>query len=312
MVYMAKKIDRNKKLAFVFAGIGSDYRKLIDKFDSERMEMLQDLSGRAFKQFNIDIVSYLANKNLEKKNNILTVWSSIYTCDYIVYHTCLKEGIRPNFFLGFSMGLITALACADTITYENGIEILKEILSYHKVKEEEGMATIIGLPYEELTQTIRDCSCDTKVFIACENNEYCFGVSGIKKAVDQVADMALNQGAIKVYQIDTAFAFHTDLFLEGSEQLRDCVNRMNVKDLEIPLLSTINQNYLYHSADLKKELVCNMHSKMLWRKSIEKIATSGSVDFIEIGLGKNLSKVSKLIKGGNTFYSYDSIFEYSE
>lgn len=309
MVHMVKKIETNKKMAFIFAGIGADYRNLIDKFDSEQMETLNRLSYRAFMAFDIDIASYLTNKKTEEEYNTLTIWSSIYTCDYIVYHTYIKAGINPSCFLGFSMGLITALACADSITYENGIEILKEILNYHKIKEEEGMATIIGFTYEELSQIIKDCSCDTKAFIACENNEYCFGVAGTKEAVLQVADMALNQGALKVYKVDTAFAFHTDMFREGCEQLRDCVNRMVVKDLEVPLVSTINQSYLYHSEDLKKELVCNMYSKMLWRKSIEIVSLSKPVEFIEVGLGKSISKASKLIKSGNKFYSYDSIFK---
>jgi malonyl CoA-acyl carrier protein transacylase len=99
------------------------------------------------------------------------------------------------------------------------------------------------------------------------------------------------------------------MFIEGCEQLRECVNRIVVKDLKVPLVSTINQSYLYHSEDLKKELVCNMYSKMLWRKSIEIVSLSQPVEFIEVGLGKSISKASKLIKSGNTFYSYDSIFK---
>lgn len=273
------------------------------------MQQLIELSDIAKEKFGIDIIKFLTKEENDEKKNILTVWSSIYACDYVVYHSYIKAGYLPNCYLGYSMGLITALACAGSITFINGIEILKVILSYHKVKEEEGMATIIGFTKNELLSRIKECSCEKQVNIACENNDYCFGISGIKKSVDKVCEYAAENGAFKIISIENAFAFHTDMFKEGSELLKDFVDKLEVKNLEVPVISSLDQRYLYNTKDLKNELVCNMFSNIIWKRSIEILSASGPVDFLEVSLGKSLSKVSKLINSENQYYSYNSIFD---
>lgn len=293
---------------FMFAGIGEDYRKVINKFDEKQKKTLKELSNRAKKIFNINIFEYLeSDENIQRDE--LTVWSSIYTCDYIVYQKYIEIGLKPERMLGYSMGLITALACGEAITYEDGILILKTILEYHKPVFQEGMITIIGLSKNDLNEIINESNLCHYAEIACENNDYCFVVSGRREAITIIGKKAEKKGALKVHLLDTNFAFHTDMFKKGSELLQKCINDMNVKDLKIPIISIINQAIITDARLLKKELVNNMFSKMLWQKSILKVTEGGKGEFIEVSLGKTLIKVSRTIDYESSFYSYNYILK---
>ena len=302
-------MERKQKYSFIFAGIGMDYRDYIKEFNDEQMKALLDLSNSAKSKFKIDIYKYITKQKNDEPRDTLTVWTSIYACDYIMYSFFLKAGFEPNRYLGYSMGLITALACAGSISFLDGIALLDVILNYHQVKEEEGMATIVGLSKEKLIELINECSCETKVSIACENNDYCYGISGIKTEIKKVCEKAVERGVFKIINIDSDFAFHTDIFKEGSEKLEAFVKNLEVRDIDIPVVSSIDQRLLYKSEELKNELVRNMYRKMAWKKSIEILSDKEPVNFLEVSLVKSLSKSSKLINPLNKFYSYSDLFD---
>ena len=302
-------MNKSKKYSFIFAGIGSDYRNYINEFDEEQMKTLLYLSNKIKDAFGIDVYKYTTNQISADFKDTLTVWTSIYICDYIVYNSYIKAGLEPNCYLGYSMGLITALVCAASLDLLDGIALLKVILNYHTLKEKEGMATIVGLSKKKLNDIINECLCESKVSIACENNDYCFGISGEKKNIELVCEKAVEKGVFKIINIDSDFAFHTDMFKEGSEQLETFVKSLEIKDIDVPVISSIDQRYLYKSEDLKNELVRNMYSKMKWKNSIEVLSASGPVDFLEVSLIKTLSKSSKLINTENQFYSYNNVFK---
>lgn len=293
------------KAGFIFAGIGEDYRKKMNLFQKKQLDRIHELSKQANQEFGIDIYGYLTVDDEEQHDN-LTVWSAIYTCDYVIYQSYREAGIVPNVFLGYSMGLITALVCGEAIGYLDGIRILKAILRYHVAKQPEGMATIIGFNIEQLNGLFV-CHEIKNVDISCINNEVCLVVSGLKEDVEKAVDMAMENGCMKVNRIQSEFAFHTGYFKEGVEILEECVAGLEVKDLSIPLLSSITQEYLVNSDALRKELVKNMFSKMYWKNSIETATKDNVKKFYEVSLAKGLTKCSRIIDLDSKFYAFNNV-----
>ena len=166
---MMSKREMENKVCFMFAGIGEDYRKKMDKLSDEQLAEIQELSEKAEKEFGIKILDCLMSSEDVRYDN-LTIWSSIYTCDYVVCKTYRKAGIEPELFMGYSMGLITAIASGDGIDYLDGIRILKAILKYHKGEHPESMATVIGFDTQELLELLQKHGIE-EVFPACINNE---------------------------------------------------------------------------------------------------------------------------------------------
>lgn len=295
----------DEKLTMIFSGIGVDYRKDINRLSKSEVSKISGLSEVAKDIFQIDISAYLWGTPDEPENVFLN-WISIYTCDYVIYQYYLENSIIPKYLMGYSMGLITAMTCSGAISYSDGLLLLHKI--YHdEVCEAEGMVTIIGLDYMQLKDLIKECHCQNTVFISCENNQYCFVISGLKQSLEKVTDLAVNAGALKTYHIDSKFAFHSPLYNIPSRDLTSSVESIFVKSIDIPIFSCIDQKIKHTATDLKEELVKNMYSKMLWGKSILALSECSIDKYLEVGLGKGLTKVSKLINLDNSFYTYNSI-----
>lgn len=302
---MRGKEEMENKICFMFAGIGEDYRKKMDKLCDDEMSYIAKLSHKAEKEFGIKIMEYLLS-NEDVQYDTLTIWSAIYTCDYVIGKTYRKVGIVPELLMGYSMGLITAIASGDGISYLDGIRILKAILKYHKGEYPESMATVIGFHAQELSKLIGEHAIQ-EVFPACINNEYCIVVSGLKESVEKTVEMVTEHGAIKVHPIATNFAFHTHYFEDGIEILEDCVKQIEIRDLEVPILSSITQKVLTDKEELRTELVQNMFSVMKWKDSVETACDMGCNIFYEASLGKGLVKCSRVINGDCGFYGHDRI-----
>ena len=301
---MEHKIKKNHSMAMMFAGIGTDYRKVIHKIPGKVRERIHQLSDILKEKYKLDIDSYLNGDPMNSECNFYN-WLSIYTCDYAIYEWYISQGVVPDYLVGYSMGLITALASSQAISFEGGALLLYEI--NQNESKNEGMATIIGFDKEELSRIIEESQCEGKVFIACENNPYCFGISGYENDVQSVCQVAAEQGALKIYAIDSKFAFHTPLYHRPERDLSVSVEKIKVVDSTIPVVSSIDQSIRWKSQDIKGELVRNMYSTMKWGESIAMLSQSGTKNFIEMGLGKGLTKISRSIEDTCQFDTFDTV-----
>ncbi len=301
---MERNLKNKHNLAMMFAGIGADYRKVIHKIPDKERGRIHQLSDILKETYKIDINSYLYGPAMDTESNLYN-WLTIYTCDYAIYQWYAARGVVPDYFLGYSMGLITALACSQAITFEAGAFLLHEISQ--KESAGEGMATIIGFEKEELGRIIKDSRNEGRVFIACENNPYCFVISGYENSVQKVCLLAAERGALHVYAIDSKFAFHTPLYHRPQRDLSVSVETIKVADSPIPFLSSIDQSLRWKSRDLSDELVRNMYSIMKWGDSIAFLSRSGIKNFIEVSLGKGLTKISRSIEDTCRFDTFDTV-----
>lgn len=301
---MERNLLKKTSMAMMFAGIGTDYRKAIQKLPGEERDKIRQLSALLKDRYELDIDSYLDGNPLDTVNNFYN-WLSIYTCDYVIYQWYASQGVVPDYLIGYSMGLITALACSHAISFEDGAFLLYEI--NQKESKKEGMATIIGFEKEALFKIIKDSHCEDRVFIACENNPYCFGISGYESAIRSVCEMAAERGALNIYAIDSKFAFHTPLYHTKERDLSVSVEKIKMVDSAIPVVSSIDQSIRWTAKDLSEELIRNMYSTMKWGKSISLLSQSGTKRFIEVGLGKGLTKISRSMEDTCRFDTFDTV-----
>ncbi|MEY9970602.1 [acyl-carrier-protein] S-malonyltransferase [Lysinibacillus sp. RC46] len=295
--------------AFLFQGVGSEYQSLLYLLDEEQLELLRKYCAIVEKELDLDLWNYLFYSKKTKYDDFFNDWIAIYTCDNIVFNTYISIGVNPKIFLGYSMGLITAMSCGKSISFETGLHMLLTIYEYPKgiSRQEESMATIIGLNYQQVVNLIEKNNFFETVKIASENSKYCIVIAGKKNDINQILDKAEEEGAIKVVKINVPYAFHTPFAEKGIDKLINLVEKIKVDDSRIPIVSVFNQNVLQSASDLKKELVKNMPSSMNWKISIEKMIDFGITTFIEVSLDDSLTKISRVINTDYKFLSYKKI-----
>lgn len=301
----------DKRHAFLFQGVGPEYQKFLHLLDDEQKVKLRHYCDIALKEIGLDLWSYLFDSKIKQYDKMFNDWIAIYTCDYIVYNAYLDFGIKPDILLGYSMGLITAMASSKSISYEDGLQMLLTIYQYPKYfsRNDEAMAVIVGITYEDVNKIIREKNLEDYVEIASENNEYCIIISGIRTRVEEVMSAALEFGALKVKDVNAPYAFHSKHAALGIERYIKQVAKLDVSESKIPIISSFNQGIIKTPSELKEELVKNMTTRMYWKSSIEKIAEMGIDNFVEVSLADSVAKFSKIINMDYKFLTYKKMLK---
>lgn len=295
----------NKQRAFLFQGVGAQYQDLLDRFDNVQLQSLKRYGSIVLEEIGVDLYGYLMKHQDIECDSLFYDWIAIYTCDYIIYQQFIDSGVRPAVMLGYSMGLITAMACAKSISFADGLRMLQTIYEYPKDSSDSyGMGVIVGQTYKEVYQLIVDCNAENEVFIASENNDTCLVVSGIKDSIHKVLKRAEEEGAIKASLINTPYAFHSPYAARGINMFVDLVETIPVREAEVPILSVFTQTFIQSAPDLKNELIKNMASPMNWNASILKLGESEIDSFVEVSLDDSLTKISRIINLDNEFLTY--------
>jgi len=304
----------NKKYAFLFEGVGSEYQKFVYLFDSEQKKVLHRYCSIVEKELDLDLWNYLIDSSKTKLSKMFSDWIAIYTCDCIVFNEYSNFGIKPNFLLGYSMGLITAMVCGKSISFETGLHMLLSIYEYPKYasRKDEAMCVITGITSDVIDDIITKNGFGDYVEIASENNEICIILAGSRNELCKVMEIATQEGALKTIEINVPYAFHSKYALIGISRYIDFVLKLQVFDCQVPVISSFDQKVIQKSSDLKEELIRNMASRMYWKTSIEKVVGEGITNFVDVSLENGLTKFSKLICTDCEFLTYNKFLKIKE
>ncbi|NOV88895.1 malonyl CoA-acyl carrier protein transacylase [Clostridium acetobutylicum] len=299
------------KNAFIFQGVGIKYQKFLTLLDESQRELLKEYCSIVYKKIKLDLWGYLTRSLSGEYDDKFSDWVSIYTIDCVVYNTYIEDGIKPSVLLGYSMGLITALACGKAISFEEGLELLSMSYNYPKYtsRKDEGMGLVTGMTCSDIKKIIDKNELGDYAYIASENNEYCILVSGMKNRVDKLLSIALTEGALSAKDIDSPYAFHSKYALIGIEEYEKLVSRLCVCNLKIPIISSYDQRIIVDSCELKKELVKNVWGEMKWMASVEKAININNYNFFEVSLIDSISRFSRMINSNCKFFTYKSFMK---
>lgn len=219
-------------------------------------------------------------------------WINKYIYDY-----CMFLRWRPymsiDCILPYSMGLITALACIGGISFQDGMRLI--ICSYFysmKTEQEEMMMLmVVGYDKDELKEIIRSESAQETVHEAANIGPNYILLSGLKKDIDVIKPILRDGGALRLNEIRTPVAYHTDFARNNIEIFEEMVHSLDVQDLTIPICSLYSNDYVRKAESVKNELIINLYSKMKVTTCMEKIKGDGYSVFFEIGATKSLYKI---------------------
>jgi [acyl-carrier-protein] S-malonyltransferase len=82
---------------------------------------------------------------------------------------------------------------------------------------------------------------------------------------------------------------------QAGERLAKELERVTLRDLNIPIVNNADAKFLRTALELKGSLVRQISAPLFWEDSIKLLAAEGYDTFIEIGPGKVLSGLVKRI-----------------
>jgi [acyl-carrier-protein] S-malonyltransferase len=150
------------------------------------------------------------------------------------------------------------------------------------------MAAIIGLDrvlVEQLCEGARELG---QVGLANLNSPQQIVVSGEVPAVDRVVVLADEAGAKRAMRLQVGAAFHSPMMEPVSRELASDLEAIAVEDPTIPIVSNATGQVVRSADGLRRALVDQIASPVLWAECVQTLVGQGCRSFLELGPGRVL------------------------
>ena len=287
-------------ISLVFPGQGS--QKIGMGYDLyNNFEYVKEIFNFADEILKYKISDLILNGPQEKLNQTKFTQPSIYLIGYSICEVLKKETNffenKFNFFAGHSLGEYTALTAANSITFEQGLTLLKnrgESMQSAVPIGEGGMLAVLGIETEQIKKLIKENFEYIKCYLANDNSKGQLIISGKNSELDKLS-IVLKEKKIKNIKLPVSAPFHCELMRAATHKMETVINNQQIKAPNFKVVSNVTATEYQNTDEIKQLLIKQIESPVRWRESVLYMIEKGSNTFIEIGPGKVLSGLIKRI-----------------
>ena len=285
------------KYAQVFPGQGSQFvgmgKDLFDQYEEAKKYFLQ---ANKILDFKITEIMFEGNQKELTETNIAQPAIFIHS---IIKSKLFKKKGRLIAVAGHSLGEFSALVASNSISFHDGLKLVniraKEMKKACEINPGT-MAAVIGLEAE----SVESCCLKNKEIVVPANYN-CPGqivVSGEKKAINNISKILSENGARKVIPLNVGGAFHSPLMLPAKKVLEKYIKKIQFKKPSCLIYQNSVAKGVSNVEEIRKNLVDQLISPVLWTQSISQMINDGINNFVEVGPGKVLQGLIKKIDPG--------------
>ena len=280
----------------LFPGQGSQNSEMLDSYSSNNV--FNDTIAEASAILGYDLSEIIKNEN--KLNNTLYTQPIMVAVSIAIWRVWQQKVDKlPSFSAGHSLGEYTALVSSGIISFEDCLKLVKiraKAMSEAMNSVDGGMAAVIGLSSEEISDVCNELSDDSQVIQPVNfNSENQIVVGGHMSVLQKSIEAFKNKGAKIVKILPVSIAAHTSLMNKCSDILYKELINIDLKDSIFPLVHNIDGTSKSSKDDIIDAVCKQVHSPVMWTDTINNIGKLDISVFIEIGPGNVLTGLNKRI-----------------
>ena len=210
----------------------------------------------------------------------------------------LNSTIRPSAVAGHSVGEYSAIVAAGGFSFAEAIRLVNKRAHYMAEAVSPGsglVVAILGLPTEVVMEVCRAAASVGVVSAANFNAPGQVVIAGDKAAVERAMALARVQGCRRIIPLPVSVPVHSSLMQAAADRLAPHVQAVPLRDLTVPLFTNVEAQPLVRAEDVRRSLIRQLPSSVLWEQTIRAMWKMGIRTFIEIGPGTVLTGLAKRI-----------------
>ena len=297
-----KTPQRERTLALIFPGQGSQHsgmgRRVAEQFPQARQ-----IFGEASNVLGFDVARVVMDGSEKDLARTATTQPAILAVSW-AYLAYLRERaaemgrqVKPALVSGHSFGQFSAAAAADAISFSDALKLVRQrgrIMTKWSRRRPGGMASVIGVPDEDVREVCSRVSPDGDVGVAAINAPGQTVISGTLAALARAIDSVRERGA-RVVQLPISVPGHFPKMEEAREELRRFIASVEFRDPNQPVVSSLTGKLLTTAEDVRTELNEQMTGAINWMRAFLEMRKAGASSFFELGPGHVLADICKRV-----------------
>lgn len=280
--------------ALIFPGQGSQYvgmgKSLADNFkeSKEIFQRVDDALGENLSK----LIWHGPDENLRRTQNTQPALMATSMASIAAARVVGFDFGNVKFAAGHSLGEYSAMCYAGAISLEDTAKILRKRgkAMQEAVSEGQGvMAAIIGIDLSKVKDILSKLQHQGVCEIANDNEPKQIVISGSIGKVQKAIEDLKEAGARRALLLPVSAPFHCTLMEPAAKVMEIEIQKLRVKDLEIPVVSNVSATTIQKSEEIKMSLIKQITHSVRWRESVSFLAKNGVEKFVEFGAGKVLS-----------------------
>ena len=211
-----------------------------------------------------------------------------------------QDAPPPSFVAGHSLGELSALAAAGSLTFADGLALVRrrgELMKAAGEQEPGAMAAVLGLDLPVVMDLCAQAAAQhgRPVQVANDNCPGQIVISGDKEALATAVSLAEAAGARKTVILPITIAAHSPLMASASADFATAVDDTPIHPPTIPIIGNVTARPLLTPEDIRAELKAQLTSSVLWTASMHYLLSQGVDTVVEVGPGDVLLSLMKRI-----------------
>lgn len=287
----------------LFPGQGSQTvgmaRDLADNFASARAAMAEadDILGFALSTLCYDGPEQVLTDTINAQPALLA--SSVAALRAI--EEAIPDLPPPAAMAGHSMGEYSALVAAGSLTYADGLRLVRErgrLMKEAGERSPGGMAAVLGLEIDTVDAICAEARAETGGVVQVANDN-CPGqvvISGDDSALNDAMQRLSAARARKVVRLAVSIAAHSPLMAPAAAELQQAIEATNIKPPVVPVIGNVHALPLQTVEAVRADLVAQLTASVRWTGSMRFLVAQGITAVVEVGSGDVLSNLMKRIE----------------
>jgi len=223
---------------------------------------------------------------------------SLYVVNALHYYKASREGAKPSYLAGHSLGEYNALHAAGVFDFVTGLRLVVKRGELMDRVKNGGMAAVVGLPSRQVAAMLADHG-QRGFDIASFNAPDQVVISGPAEEIKTAEALFLAAGARLYAPLQVSAAFHSRYMKEPAREYADFLAAHSFATPGIPVISNVTaQPYPPEGIPqtIRDGLVAQITHSVQWTQSVRYLLGQGVSEFRELGPGTVLTRLIKQIR----------------
>ncbi len=287
-----------KGLAFVFPGQGSQKVGMLAEI-AESEPVVKQTFQEASDALGYDMWAMVQTGEQETLNLTENTQPVLLTASVAMWRVWqARSGAQPSYMAGHSLGEFSALVCAGSLSFADGVKLVRargQFMQTAVPVGEGSMAAVLGLDDQAILDICAQCADAGVVEAVNFNAPGQVVIAGKVAAVDKAIEALKEAGAKRAMPLPVSAPFHTSLMQPAAEKLSEAINAIQWQSPAVPVVHNVHAKIESSEAAIRELLVKQLYSPVKWVDCVQTMVDAGVETTVECGPGKVLSGLNKRI-----------------